>query len=88
MESVRAGLFIGAEASFESMKHCFLGIKIGPPDVNFAVSELEHLRVGSPGVRVGHRVILFDSMDQREDLGNPSQALPLAGNGCRASRMT
>jgi hypothetical protein len=50
METVRAGLFIGAEASFESMKHCFIGIKMGPPDVNFAVSELEHLRVGSPGV--------------------------------------
>jgi len=45
------------------MKHRFITIKMGPPDVSFAVSKLELLRVWSPGVRVGHRVILFDSVD-------------------------
>jgi len=50
METVRASLFIGAKSCFESMKHFFLGIKIGPPDVNFTVPELAHLGVGSPGV--------------------------------------
>jgi len=63
METARAGLLIGGERCFEAMKHRFITIKIGPPDVSFAVSKLELLRVWSPGVRVGHRVILFDSID-------------------------